>query len=66
VFLLRSKKKLCAQNILGHNVKDDISEKTSFADRMPQKTAELHEMLKKWLKEVDAQMPTPNPDYNPQ
>jgi len=33
---------------------------------MPQKTAELHEMLKKWLKEVDAQMPTPNPDYNPQ
>ena len=49
-----------------YNVKEDISEKTNLADRMPQKTAELHEMLKKWLKEVDAQMPTPNPDYNPQ
>jgi len=29
------------------------------------KATELHKMLKAWRKDVDAQMPTPNPDYNP-
>jgi hypothetical protein len=32
---------------------------------MPDKAAELHKMLEVWRKDVDAQMPTPNPDYNP-
>ena len=32
---------------------------------MPAKAAELHKMLKNWRKEVDAKMPTPNPDYKP-
>jgi len=48
-----------------YNLKDDIGEKNNLADRMPEKAAQLHKMLRNWLKEVGAQMPTPNPDYDP-
>lgn len=48
-----------------YNIREDISEKTNIAGQIPHKTIELHEMLKGWRKEVDAQMPTPNPDYKP-
>jgi len=45
-----------------YNLKEDIGEKNKLADKMPDKAAELHRMLKDWRKKVDAQMPTPNPD----
>ena len=45
-----------------YNLKEDIGEKNNLADKMPDKAAELHRMLKDWRKKVDAQMPTPNPD----
>ncbi len=48
-----------------YNLRDDIGEKTDLAARMPEKTKELHQMLVDWRKSVDAQMPTPNPDYKP-
>jgi arylsulfatase A-like enzyme len=48
-----------------YNLKQDIGEKNNLADKMPGKTAELHKMLIDWRKKVDAQMPTPNPDYKP-
>jgi len=49
-----------------YNLKKDVSEKTNLADRMHHKVVELHEMLREWRKETDAQMPTPNPDYKPE
>jgi arylsulfatase A-like enzyme len=48
-----------------YNIKKDIGEKNNLAQKMPGKAAELHKMLIDWRKDVDAQMPTPNPDYKP-
>jgi arylsulfatase A-like enzyme len=48
-----------------YNIKEDISEKTNLVPQMPQETTKLYQMLKDWRKEVDAEMPTPNPDYKP-
>lgn len=48
-----------------YNLKDDISEKDNLADKMPEKAALLRKKLEDWLKSLDAQMPTPNPDYAP-
>ncbi|HEV3203019.1 MAG TPA: sulfatase [Gemmataceae bacterium] len=48
-----------------YNLKEDIGEKTDLASKMPQKAKEMREMLNEWRKAVDAQMPTPNPDYKP-
>jgi arylsulfatase A-like enzyme len=49
-----------------YNLEKDIGEKNNLVEKMPDKTAELHKMLIDWRKEVDAKMPTPNPDYKPQ
>jgi arylsulfatase A len=48
-----------------YNLKDDIGEKTDLASKIPQKAKEMRDMLNEWRKAVDAQMPTPNPDYKP-
>jgi len=48
-----------------YNLKDDIGEKKNLAKELPQKTAELHRMLDNWRKSVNAQMPKPNPNYDP-
>ena len=42
-----------------YNLKEDISEKHNLATQMPEKTAELREMLDNWRREVDAIMPVP-------
>jgi hypothetical protein len=44
---------------------EDIGEKNDLAAKLPDMTTELHQLLKDWRKAVDAQMPTPNPDYQP-
>ena len=44
-----------------YNLKDDIGEKNNLAEKMPQKTQQLKEMLHNWRKSVDAKMPAPNP-----
>jgi arylsulfatase A-like enzyme len=46
-----------------YNLKEDIGEQHDLADKMPEKTKELHKMLQDWRTAVDAQMMTPNPDY---
>ncbi len=46
-----------------YNLKEDPKESQDLAGRFPEKVAELRAKLEKWLKEVDAQLPTPNPDY---
>ena len=48
-----------------YNLKADIGEKNNLAEKMPGMAAELRKMLEAWRKDVDAQMPTPNPDYKP-
>jgi len=46
-----------------YNLNEDIGEKNNLAEKMPVKADELRKMLHDWRKSVNAQMPTPNPDY---
>jgi arylsulfatase A-like enzyme len=46
-----------------YNLKDDIGEKNDLAKKMPDKADELRQRLHAWRKAMNAQMPTPNPDY---
>ena len=48
-----------------YNLRDDPGEQHDLATRMPDKVQELRERLHAWRKEVGAQMPTPNPMYDP-
>ena len=48
-----------------YNLKDDIGEKHDLAEKMPEKAAIFRNKLDDWLKSVNAQMPTRNPDYRP-
>jgi len=46
-----------------YNLKDDIGEKHDLSAELPKKAAQLRKMLHDWRKAVDAQMPSPNPEY---
>ena len=48
-----------------YNLKEDIGEQNNLAKKMPDKTSELKNMLSSWRSKVNAQMLTPNPNYNP-
>ena len=48
-----------------YNLKDDIGEQHNLATQMPAKVEALRTRLHAWRKEVGAQMPTPNPAYDP-
>jgi arylsulfatase A len=48
-----------------YNLRDDLGEQNDLSARMPDKTKELHAKLAAWRKSVGAQMPTPNPEYQP-
>jgi arylsulfatase A-like enzyme len=48
-----------------YNVKEDIAEKNNIAEKIPDKAAELHNMLKAWREETRAQLPEPSPQYRP-
>jgi len=47
------------------NLAEDMSERRDLAERMPDKVKDLEGRLTRYLKDVDAQMPKPNPDYDP-
>lgn len=47
-----------------YNLKDDIGESHDLHLSNPQKTKELLALLHKWRKDVGAQMPTKNPNYD--
>lgn len=47
-----------------YNLKDDVGETTDLSAAQPTKRDELLAKLRSWRKEVGAQMPTPNPDYD--
>jgi arylsulfatase A len=47
-----------------YNLKEDISERNNLAKKMPERVENLKKMLSNWRSEVNAQMLTPNPDYD--
>jgi arylsulfatase A-like enzyme len=49
-----------------YNLRDDIGELNDLSRTMPEKTEELHTLLKAWRQSVAAQMPTPNPNFKPE
>jgi arylsulfatase A-like enzyme len=48
-----------------YNLRDDIGEQNDLAAKMPDKVEALRSRLHAWRKEVGAQMPAPNPKYDP-
>ncbi|MEJ6729421.1 MAG: sulfatase [Akkermansiaceae bacterium] len=48
-----------------YNLKEDRGETTNLAEKNPAKAAELLAELKAWRISVGAQIPTKNPDYDP-
>jgi arylsulfatase A len=48
-----------------YNLSDDIGEQNDLAARLPDKAKALQKQLHTWRKGVGAQMPTPNPNYDP-
>lgn len=48
-----------------YNLAQDIGEKNNLAEKMPEKTAELHKLLVEWREAVGARMPVKNPNYGP-
>ncbi|MFB0524568.1 MAG: sulfatase-like hydrolase/transferase, partial [Phycisphaerae bacterium] len=48
-----------------YNLKEDIGEQANLTKEMPEKARELKKKLQDWRNEVNAQMLTPNPNYNP-
>ncbi len=49
-----------------YDLESDLGERTNLAATHPEKTAELHRLLRQWRAEMDAPIPAePNPEYNP-
>lgn len=49
-----------------YNLRDDIGEKDDLTRKFPDRTKRLHAKLRDWRQKVGAQLPSPNPDYDPQ
>ena len=47
------------------NLAEDIGEQNDLSNRMADKAKAMRTSLRNWRKSIDAQMPTPNPDYDP-
>ncbi|MBM4020548.1 MAG: sulfatase [Planctomycetes bacterium] len=48
-----------------YNLKDDLGETKDLAPAMPDRAADLRRKLAAWRERMGAQMPAPNPDYDP-
>jgi arylsulfatase A len=48
------------------NLADDLAETNNLAETNPRKAAEMNTKLKQYLKDIKAQLPTPNKTYTPQ
>ena len=47
------------------DIASDISERNDLSDQQPQKVTALDKLLQQYLREIDAQMAVPNPQYDP-
>jgi arylsulfatase A-like enzyme len=48
-----------------YDLDQDIGETRDLSNKLPEKTAALRAALGEWRAQIGAQMPTPNPDYDP-
>lgn len=48
-----------------YNLKEDVGERHNLADSSPELVKSMQDELHAWLRAVEAQMPTPNPNYDP-
>ncbi|WP_146851175.1 sulfatase [Brevifollis gellanilyticus] len=48
-----------------YDLQNDLGEQHDLSASQPEKAAELRERLHQWREQVDAQMPLPNPSYDP-
>jgi arylsulfatase A len=48
-----------------YHLTEDLGESKDLARSAPEQVRTLHQKLRKWRKELNAQMPTKNPDYRP-
>ncbi len=48
-----------------YNLRQDIGEKVNVAPQFPERAEALRTKLAAWRESVDAEMPVPNPDYDP-
>lgn len=48
-----------------YHLAEDIGESRDLAPEMPEKASELRDRLDSWRDSVDAQLPRPNPDHDP-
>jgi arylsulfatase A len=55
---------LVTRTVSLYDLETDISETTDISKAFPEKTRELYSLLKQWQKEVKAEFPVPNPDFN--
>ncbi len=53
------------QEVELYDLSEDIGEQINLADRLPDKRRKLSDQLATWRKEIAAQMPVPNPDFDP-
>ncbi len=49
-----------------YDLEVDLSEKNDISAQNPEKMKEFNQLLKNWLKEVNAQLPVPNTGFDPQ
>jgi arylsulfatase A-like enzyme len=54
------------QHVELYNLREDISETRNLALEHPAKAEALRAKLEAWRRSVGAQMPTPNPDHDPE
>jgi len=47
------------------NLENDISERTNLAPKDPARTMAMQTQLESYLREINAQFPTPNPEFDP-
>jgi arylsulfatase A len=48
-----------------YNLREDVGERHNLAASQPELAKSMQDELHAWLRRVDAQMPTPNPNYDP-
>jgi uncharacterized sulfatase len=48
-----------------YDLEKDLSESEDLSKKLPKVVSLLHQELIRWQKEVSAQMPLPNPDFDP-
>ncbi|MEM9674227.1 MAG: sulfatase [Bacteroidota bacterium] len=48
-----------------YNLEKDISETTDLSGEMPERVSEMKDKLLHWIDKMGAELPTLNPDYNP-